>query len=446
MPNMPKIEAKAGEPEWAAFMAIDWADRKHVWKMVLASGERTETGELEQTPEALDRWACELAQRFAGKPVAVAVEQRRGALVYGLMKYAHLVIFPVHPTTSARFREALHPSGSKDDPGDTDVLLELLCQHREHLSWLEPDTVETRLIQTLVEDRRRLVDEKTRQKNRLTDRLKMYFPQALEWFDLDTKVAWDALRQWPTLRCLQANNPAKLATFFRQHNCRSGVEERIQQIYAAVPATEDRAVVESGALAVKGYVDLIEAAQRNIKEMERQIEKLMAVHEESFIWASMPGAGPVLESRLLAAFGTRRERFHSACEVQCCTGIAPVTERSGKSQWVHARWRCSRFLRQTFHEYAQHSLGSSAWARGYYQMQRDRGKHHHAAVRALAAKWIRVMFRCWRDRQPYDERIYMESLAKRKSPLVAALAPLMDVTRLKWDQVCGFSKLSVDLS
>src|SRR5262249_26173351 len=76
-----------------------------------------------------------------------------------------------------------------------------------------------------------------------------------------------------------------------------------------------------------------------------------------------------------------------------------------------------KFLRQSFHEWAGHSIAQSVWARAYYQQQRDRGSDHHAAVRALAFKWIRILFRCWKDRVAYDENKYLAALAKRGSPL-----------------------------
>jgi Transposase IS116/IS110/IS902 family len=121
--------------------------------------------------------------------------------------------------------------------------------------------------------------------------------------------------------------------------------------------------------------------------------------------------------RLLAAFGSQRDRYCCAAELQTYSGIAPVTERSGKRKWVHFRWACPKFLRQSFHEWAGHSIAQSVWARAYYQQQRGRGSDHHAAVRALAFKWIRILFRCWRDRVAYDENKYLAALAKRGSPL-----------------------------
>jgi hypothetical protein len=49
------------------------------------------------------------------------------------------------------------------------------------------------------------------------------------------------------------------------------------------------------------------------------------------------GAREVMAPRLLAAFGSQRDRYGSANEVQVYSGIAPVLEKSGKMKWVHFR-------------------------------------------------------------------------------------------------------------
>src|SRR6266849_869297 len=109
-------------PEFAAFAALDWGDEKHAW--VLQASEKSNEksnmtratrrqGELTNTPEAVEEWAAELAQRFGGRPIALALEQVRGAVVAMLSKYAHIVLFPIHPKTLSNYRESLRPSGAK---------------------------------------------------------------------------------------------------------------------------------------------------------------------------------------------------------------------------------------------------------------------------------------------------------------------------------------------
>lgn len=412
------------EPEFVAFVGIDWADQKHAWCLQRAGSTQREHGELEHKPEVVEAWVSQLSQRFSPGPIAVAVEQRKGALVFMLSKYECLHLFPVPSTMSASMREALYPSGAKDDPEDADLLLDLLLQHREKLRRLMPDNELTRRIQNLVEERRKLVDEKTTQLNRLIGYLKVYFPQMLEWFEtLDTKLVCDLLERWPSLEELQKVPSAQLRRFFRQHRGRHQelTERRMQGIRQAMPAIQDRAVLEAKRAMVQVSAQLLRTLLQGIANLDSKIEEAANAHPDFFIFKSLPGAGAALAPRLLAALGSQRDRYGSAEEVQKHSGIAPVMEKSGKKKWVHFRWACPKFLRQSFHEWAGHSIPQSAWARTYYQQQRDRGKDHHAAVRALAFKWIRILFRCWQDRVAYDENQYLAALAKRGSPLSSVL-------------------------
>lgn len=411
---------QAPEPQFAAFLAIDWADQKHVWCLQVAGVKRRESGEVEHKVDTLEAWVAQLYQRFGSRPIAVAVEQTKGALVCMLAKYECLYLFPVPSTMAAGMRSALYPSGAKDDPRDADLLLDLLVQHRDKLRRLAPDNEATRRVQNFVEERRKLVNEKTAQSNRLTSYLKIYFPQMLEWFeDLDTKLVCELLERWATLEELQQASLEELRTFFHQHHSRNGelIERRIQGIGQAKPAIHDRAVIEAKRAMVKVTARLISSLLDGIAELDGKISEAAAAHPDFFIFASLPGAGEIMAPRLLAAFGSQRDRYDSAEEVQIYSGVAPLIERSGKKKWVHFRWACPKFLRQSFHEWAGHSIKRSAWARAYYQQQRKRGHRHHAAVRALAFKWIRIVFRCWKDRVAYDEQKYLAALNKRASPL-----------------------------
>jgi transposase len=416
------------EPQFAAFVGIDWADRQHVWCLQAAGSSQRESGELEQRVETVEAWVGQLCQRFGNRPIAIAVEQVKGALVCMLGKYPGLHLFPVPSTMCANMRKALYPSGAKNDPRDADLLLDLLLLHRDKLRRLSPDTEATRRVQNLVEERRKLVDEKTAQSNRLTDYLKIYFPQMLEWFkNPDSELVCGLLDRWPTLAALQKVSPEELRTFFRQHHYCQGrerVEQHIREMGRAIPAIGDQAVIEAKSAIVQVTAQIIRILLRSIAELDGKIEEAAAAHPDFFIFDSLPGAGAALAPRVLAALGSQRDRYDSADDVQKHSGIAPVEETSGKKKWVHFRWACPKFLRQSFHEWAGHSIAQSQWARAYYLQQRKRGKGHHAAVRSLAFKWIRILFRCWQDGVAYDESKYLAALAKRGSPLSALVASM----------------------
>jgi transposase len=413
-----------GVEGYAVFVAIDWAEQKHVWALQKAGSSDRQQGEIEASPEVVDVWVRELMGRFPGQRIAVALEQKRGALLCLLSKYEPLVLYPVHPATVSRMRKALYPSTSKNDPTDAQLLLDILMYHRGRLRRLDADTVESRKLQILVEDRRKLVDHQTAYSQQLRAKLKLYFPQALRWLpELCAPLASDFLQRWPTLGLLQKARPETIRRFFYEHNSRSEelLRRRLEEIPKALVATQDPAVVDSSVTMVQALLALIAVLRTQIAEFDRQIEATAAVHPDLPIMASLPGAGKVMVPRLIAAMGTNRERFDNASELQATSGIAPVEKRSGQSLWIHFRWACPKFFRQTFHEWAGHSIAQCRWAKAYYDQQMAKGKEHHAVVRALAFKWQRILFRCWKDRQAYDEQKYIAALRRRGSPLAALL-------------------------
>src|SRR6266849_3771724 len=203
-------------PNYAAFVAIDWADSKHAFCLQVAGESKKESGTLEQKPEIIGPWVAKLRERFGGRTVAVALEQSRGALIHALLSYDFLVLYPIHPTTVSRFREAFKSSGCKDDPLDTEQILEILTKHLDLLKPLNPDTEQTRLLGRLTEDRRKTVDLRTAHIQALGASLKEYFPQAFELVNgnLASLLAGDFLMKWPTFQAFQQAKPNILKRFY----------------------------------------------------------------------------------------------------------------------------------------------------------------------------------------------------------------------------------------
>src|ERR1051326_2287247 len=230
-------------PDYAAFVGLDWGDEKHALSLCAAGTNVLERAVLEQTPEALADWANTLRTRFPNGKIAVALEQARGALLAGLSQYEHIVLFPVNPKSLARFREALYPSRSKNDPVDAALLLELLLKHRQHLRPWQPDTVQTRQLALANEQRRHFVDHRTCLTNQQLAHLKAIFPQAprLVGEDLASKMATDFFKKWPTLQAVQKAKPAQLRQFYYGHNSRSEelITQRLELVKKAVALTTD---------------------------------------------------------------------------------------------------------------------------------------------------------------------------------------------------------------
>jgi transposase len=199
------------------------------------------------------------------------------------------------------------------------------------------------------------------------------------------------------------------------------IEARLASIRAASALTEDAGIIEPCRLHALALVEQLRTVLSVIDRFDKEIERVASALPDYALFRGLPGAGPHLAPRLLAAFGEQRERFHGADELQKYSGIAPVTERSGKKSWVHWRWQCPTFLRQTFVEWAGQTINKSFWAGAFYRQQRAKGSTYQAAVRALAFKWIRILYRCWQTRTLYDETTYLNALRKRGSPLLKNL-------------------------
>jgi transposase len=407
---------------FTAFIGIDWADTKHDICIQSADGGEREFDVIPHQVEQIDEWAHTIRRRF-GSPIAVAVELSKGPIVYALQKHDCFVIFPVNPSTLAKYREAFQPSRAKDDPTDAELAVDLILCHPDRFKPLQPQSVEIRMLASLVEQRRNLVDDKIRITNRLRVALKQYYPQMLEWFDhIDTPLFCDFLIRWPTLLQVKRARKSTLRKFFHEHNMRFEhvVERRLNAIKTAAPLTLDEAVVVPHRLQALVYVEQLRVMLEAIKRFDIEIESVAKQHDDYALFTALPGAGPSLAPRLLVSFGEQRERYKTAADLQKYSGIAPVTERSGKKHWVHWRWQCPTFLRQTFVEWAAQTINKSYWAGEFYRQQREKGSTYQAAVRALAFKWIRILFRCWQTRIPYDEVVYLKALERRGSPLLTA--------------------------
>lgn len=412
--------------EIAAWIGIDWADQEHVVSLRLATSPHVETTRLKQHPEALQNWMQQLRQRVEGQRVAVALEQSRGPLLYALMHSDFLLLYPINPKSLAKYREAFYPSGGKDDPHDAALLREMLEKNPLRLRCWKPEDPLTRQLQLAVEYRRNLVDQRTALTNQVTSLLKNYFPQALEWAGaLDTEQACDFLQRWPQLPDLQKSSSGKIRKFYQAHNCRHPqlIEQRIQQIRAALPLTDDPALRGAMGLMVRSLVRQIKPLLSSIAEFDQQIQTLFQQHPDHDLFDSFPGAGPALGPRLLSAYGSDRDRFEDAQQVKSFSGIAPITKKSGRTQVVLSRWACPKFQRQSFHEWAGLTVRFCPWAHDFYQRKKAAGMKHHAILRELASKWINILTRCWKNRVPYDDEFYRAHLKKRHAPLARKQIP-----------------------
>jgi len=406
-------------------IGLDRSDRKADLHLIDTRTGQHRSATIDTAPEALWEWLLELRQQHPQARVALCLEQPAVHLIAFLEAYEWICLYPINPISLQKFREAFVTSRAKDDAKDARYLAELLLTHHAKLKPWAPEDSQTRAVQQRVFHRRAVVDERTSLTNRLQALLKQYFPQALVLCgeDLWRPLAIGFLLKWPSLQAAQKAKPATLKQFYYLNGSRSAklLEQRLALVAQAVPVTDQSALIGSFVLRVQLLCRQLQLVHQTLHQYEKQIAQTFAQHPDHPIFASFPGAGPVLGPRLLSSLGSQRERFEHAANLQRYTGVAPVTKQSGGKCHVHRRYLCPKFHRQSFHEYAKVSVLRSRWAAAYYLQQRTKGSPHHTALRALAFKWQRIIWRCWHDHEPYQEKLYQAALRKTNSPLVGLL-------------------------
>ncbi len=374
-------------------IGLDRSDRKADLHLIDTRTGHAQKQTVAISPEALHDWLAQLRQQQPAT-VAICLEQPAANLIVFLETYSWITLYPINPISLQKFRETFVTSRAKDDGKDAQYLAELLLSHHEKLKPWQPDDSQTRQLQQLVLHRRAVVDQRTGLTNRLKALLKQYFPQALELCgeDLWRPLATAFLLKWPTLQSLKKARKKSLKQFYYLQGSRSQtlIEQRLERIDKAVPLSEEIALLQSYTLRVQLICKELQLLLKTLEQFDQQIAKVFQQHPDRPIFEALPGAGPVLAPRLLASLGSEADL-------------------------------CPKFLRQSFHEYAKESILHSRWAAAYYGQQRSKGCAYHTAVRALAYKWQRIIWKCWQSHTVYKETIYEAALKKNKSPLVGLL-------------------------
>lgn len=419
------MKSKSQPSQPALFIGIDWADRKHDFHVLDPHGKESR-GQFDHTPEAINAWLGEQLQRAGGGTIVICLEQSRGALMHALMFRENVILYPINPQQLSSYRKSYSNAGCKADVSDAQLLARML---RERIDWLPPwtpDDEPTRLLARLCQNRRKLVDERTRLTQQLIDQLKSYFPLALQLGGGSVSpLVLALLRRWPDPRSLRRSDPRVLVKVFREQGIRDDDRQQqlVDRIRSAPLLCTDNAVIEPAAMVVRVLARQMQAVQESIDDFEQQIKARMNEHPDAALFRALPGAGEALAPRLLTAFGSQRDRYASADEVATFSGIAPVTKQSGNTRIVHRRFACPKYLRQTFHEFADQARKWCPWSRAYYRWQRSRGMKHHAVLRKLAFRWIRILYAVWKKRQSYDPERYLAAMQRKNPAIVQFLDP-----------------------
>lgn len=406
------------------FIGIDWADQKHDCHIIDADGNESAM-ELPHTPESINEWIAKMTEKAQGGKIAIMLEQSKGPLIHALMFRENIVLYPINPKQLARYRESYPGGAGKSDPTDALYLAKLLRERIESLkAWL-PDDEQTRLLNRLCEQRRFVVGNQTKLRQQLISVLKQYFPAVLQLFGQSHQLSLllAVLKRWPAPKQLRSADRRLIVRVLREHGVRNDERQKevINSIRRSQLLCDDDALIIPMAMTAKHLAQQIEQSVKTIEQFEEKIGEAFKAHEDSPLFASLKGAGPALAPRLLCAFGSQRDRWSNADELASFSGIAPITRQSGKQRHVQRRYACPKYLRQTFHEFAVAARIWCPWTKARYQMLRDQGMKHHAAIRKLARCWIRILYRVWKTKTPFDCERYVETLKQRLPGIVPYL-------------------------
>jgi len=386
------------------FVGLDWAATTHAVCMVDEAGTVRWRGSVAHSAAGL----AELVQRLrrCGPPATlpVALERPSGLVVDTLLE-AGFPVVPIHPNVVKASRPRYTAAGGKSDPGDAYLLADLLRTDGHRFRTLQPLADETRALRALVRGRDDLVAQRVALANQLRALLERFWPGAAAIFaDVDSPIALAFLTRYPTPQSAERLGERRLAQFLRRHaycGRRSAAELLTRLRTAPLSRTGDAESEASGEL-VQTLVVVLMPLVAQIQQLSAAIVAAVAQHADGPLVQSLPRSGAVNAAQILAELGDDRARFPTADQLAAEAGVAPVTHASGKHHGVAFRWACNKRLRQALTTFADNSRHASTWAAAVYARARGRGCDHPHAIRILARAWVRVLWRCWQDRRPYD--------------------------------------------
>lgn len=399
------------------FAAIDWAEESHLVIVLNEEGEILERTRIQHEAWDLAHLESLLTLRHPGPEVHVAIELHDGLLLDRLLRLG-VRVYGLNPKSAQRVRERYTPSGLKDDDRDAWSMAEFIRTSYRCLRPVRPDSPATLALREWVALRENLVQERTTHLQRLRSHLVCWHPHVLRVAsDLMYQWVLDLLEAFPTADSFAELGYNQAYAWSKGRRLREITRDRLGVAATAPSPTREAARNAAHAAEVRYRVRAIQAIRPELEKVETEMEKILAEHPDAFIFQSLPSARTCTVAAMLAGFGDDRDRWRGYEEVAARWGMAPITVQSGKYRSVRRRKACNTTLHQAWLWFAFHTVQKAgSWAREDYQAKRRGGAKHYTALRGIGDRWVKIAYRCWMNRTPYDEHLHQKHRAQRMAP------------------------------
>lgn len=413
-------------------VGVDWAESFHDVALGRPGEGVIAQFRIEHSPAGVQRLVARCLELEPDPAeVRVVLETRHGLLVEALTD-AGFTVLPVNPDLVARRRG---PAKKKDDAEDARICCLLALDAYLDLRKLIPHGQAGAELRAIARDDERAARDERRIGNRLRADLLAVFPAAIDIAagDLGAAVFLKLLERWPSAQALAQASQEELESFARsaRHGWPARFAGRVIEAMTAarLPVRPELARAKAGSIRLAAAQLLAIRAQR--REWERRMGELLLgaprtgrdntakdpdpgkAFPGGEIYLSMPGLGDRLAARVAGEIGEHYEQFTTPNALQCYAGRAPVTRRSGRSEFTIARRLAyNRHLGEAVQQWAFCSLSRSAWAREFYDTKIAAGDNHHSALRKLANRWLEVLWHCLHKGVVYDETTHAANRAR----------------------------------
>ena len=398
------------------YVGIDWADDHHDVYITDDTACMLDRFTIPHSYEGMEELEKRLAKFSAVREnILAAVERHQGLLIWNLLERGYQV-YLINPKAMSRYRDRYRMSSSKSDPQDAMVLANVLRTDLHLYEPLAKESMNDARLKQITRAHKNLTRERVKLVNQLVIQLKSYYPIILQIFsNLDHEIALTFLQQYPSPEEAEAASIEDLRQFFRkQRYCRPNRVPLIHELLHKPSLRAPRELVEIHKSIVLSLVPVIRCLTIQIQNIERKMASIFKENPSYEIFSSLP-AGPTIAARLNGEVGSDSSRYPTRGCLQTDAGTAPVTRRSGKTIVVGFRWQCNKHLRDAFQGLARESVKRCPWARNYVASQIGLGHKPSRAYRALANRWVSIVWKMIQERSCFSQA-RLESNLRTSTP------------------------------